>query len=263
VELKTYKTIKLEVFENSALLIKLNRPKVLNAFNLELISEFLDALEFGKKSKAINIICITGEGKAFSAGGDLNAMDSKSDMFAGDVKELRELYRSGIQQIPRVISSIDKPIIAFVNGPAVGAGCDLACMCDLRLVSEKAIFKESFINLSLVSGDGGSFFLEKIVGYAKAMDLLLTGRKVDSAEALSIGLATQVLDESSFMNKCHLFVSKLLKLPQVALRMNKLGLKNAISSNLDQHLEYMSALQSILQRSEDHEDLVKKFLSRS
>ena len=239
--------------------ITLNRPDHLNAFTLELIHEFLDALEKAKTDES-RVVIITGAGRAFCAGGDLNAMKNKTGMFAGDEKELKKIYQDGIQQIPLLIETIEKPIIAMINGAAVGAGCDLACMCDLRFMSDSAIMKDSFINLALVSGDGGAFFLHRLIGYAKTMELLLSGRKVESKEALQIGLVNKVVAIGELKNETYSFAKKLSRLPFKALKMNKLGIKDAYTSNLKDHLELMATLQSKTQRSDEHFELVNKFL---
>ncbi len=247
--------------QNNIKEIKLNRPESLNAFTLDLINEFLIELELTKKD-GTKVLVISGEGRAFSAGGDLNAMKNKTGMFAGDEAELKKIYQDGIQQIPIKIEEIEIPIIAKVNGPAVGAGCDLACMCDLRIVSDIAFFKESFINLALVSGDGGAFFLHRLIGYGRTMEMLLTGRKVKAEEALSIGLVTQVVEHESLNEKVHELCEKLVNFPHEALKMNKAGIKNAYIVNLKDHLELMSSLQAKTQRSTEHFSLVDKFLSK-
>ncbi len=256
----SYKNISVET-KDLITSITLNRPEFLNAFTLELIEEFLEALSLARLDDS-RVIIIRGAGRAFCAGGDLHAMKNKTGMFAGDEKELKRLYKEGIQQIPQLIEKIEKPIIAMINGPAVGAGCDLACMCDLRFMSDKAIMKDSFINLALVSGDGGAYFLHRIIGYAKTMELLLSGRKVDSKEALKIGLVNQVFEADKLEDETYNFARKLCSLPFNALKMNKRGVKDAYDSSLEDHLELMATLQAKTQRSEEHFDLVNQFLSK-
>ncbi len=241
--------------------ITLNRAEHLNAFTLELIGEFLDALSVARNDES-RVIILTGAGRAFCAGGDLNAMKNKTGMFAGDEKELKQLYQDGIQQIPLLIEKIEKPIIAMINGAAVGAGCDLACMCDMRFMSDSAIMKDSFINLALVSGDGGAYFLHRLIGYAKTMELLLSGRKVDSSEALRIGLVNQVIAHDQLKEKTYDFAQKLVALPFNALKLNKQGIKDAYYSSLEDHLELMATLQSKTQRSDEHFKLVNQFLNK-
>ncbi|MCB9092441.1 MAG: enoyl-CoA hydratase/isomerase family protein [Halobacteriovoraceae bacterium] len=261
-KLNQYKTLQLHFSEN-VLMIKLNRPDTLNAFNLEMVSELVDCLEKYEEQDEVHVIVITGAGKAFSAGGDIMAMHEKSDMFAGDIDELRTLYQRGIQKIPLTIEKMQTPLIAIVNGAAVGAGCDLACMCDLRIMSSEAFFKESFINLALVSGDGGSYYLNRIIGYGRAMDMLLTGRKIKAGEALEIGLVNYVFSHTDLEEEAMKIAKSIASHGSVASRMNKAGLKNASRSELYHHLEFMACLQAITQRSSEHEKLVQKFVHRS
>src|SRR5690606_10001766 len=121
-----------------------------------MIIDLVRVLDAINNAKEIRVVVITGMGKHFCAGGDLKAMKAKTGMFAGDANELRLRYQQGIQQISLAMENIEKPIIAMVNGAAIGAGLDLACMCDIRLCSENAIFAESFTSLGLVPGDGGT-----------------------------------------------------------------------------------------------------------
>ncbi len=249
--------------EGSLLILTLNRPEVLNAFNLDLINNLVSELKKADVDPEVKIIIITGEGKAFSAGGDLKAMHDKTDMFAGDEKELEKLYKEGIQQIPQTLDKMKKITIAMVNGAAVGAGCDLACMCDLRIVSDKAFFKESFINLGILSGDGGSFFLQRLIGYGRAMDLLLTGRKVSATEAKEIGLVNYVSDSSKLLEETKDLALKLSRFPTESLQLNKAALQNSLQQGLTEHLNYVAELQARLQRSPEHEDLVNHFFQKS
>ncbi len=242
--------------------ITLNRPEFLNAFTLDLIHEFLSALKESKKDDT-RVLIISGAGRAFSAGGDLNAMKNKTGMFAGNEEKLKKIYQEGIQQIPLMLESIEIPIIAMVNGPAVGAGCDLACMCDLRIMSDNAFFKESFINLALVSGDGGAYFLHRLIGYGKTMEMQLTGRKVKSDEALKIGLVNEVTSSDSLKTRVYELAEKLAGYPFEALKMNKKGIKDGFYSNLSDHLDLMSSLQAKTQRSDEHFKLVDEFLKNN
>ncbi len=244
-------------------ILTLNRPEVLNAFNLDLIRNLVNELKKAEADSEVEVIIITGEGKAFSAGGDLKAMHDKTDMFEGNVEELEKLYTEGIQQIPLILENMKKITIAMINGPAVGAGCDLACMCDLRFISDNAFFKESFINLGILSGDGGSYFLQRLIGYGRAMDLLLTGRKVKAEEAKQIGMVNYVSDSSTLVAKTKEFALKLCEFPSEARQLNKQALQKSLQQGLPEHLNYVAALQAKLQRSQEHEDLVNHFFQKS
>ena len=139
----------------------LNRPHCSNAFSDEMIYELCGLLREADWDDDVRVIMLTGAGKTFCAGGDVKAMEGKTGMFAGDPEELRRRYTKGIQQIPLTIEALHTPIMAMVNGPAIGAGCDLACMCDLRMGCRHSRFGETFAKLALVPGDGGTFFLQR------------------------------------------------------------------------------------------------------
>lgn len=174
--------------DTSLLWITLNRPRQSNAFSDAMIADLCSLLREADWDDDVRVIILTGAGKTFCAGGDVNAMENKTGMFAGDPEELRRRYTKGIQQIPLTIEALHTPIVAMVNGAAIGAGFDLACMCDIRMGCRHSRFGETFVKLALVPGMGGTLFLQRIVGYAKAMELSLTGRIVDADEALALGL---------------------------------------------------------------------------
>ncbi len=182
--------------DESLLWVTLNRPQYSNAFSDEMIASLCRLLREADWDDDIRVIILTGAGKAFCAGGDVKAMEEKTGMFAGDPEGLRRRYTKGIQQIPLTIEALHTPLIAMVNGAAIGAGCDLACMCDIRLGCKYSKFGETFAKLALVPGDGGTFFLQRVLGYAKAMELSLTGRIVSAEEALSLGLLNNIVEEN-------------------------------------------------------------------
>ena len=150
-------------------LLTLNLPEKRNPLNDQTIVELVDALKIADRDPKVRVILLTGAGKGFSSGGDIKAMRDRIEMFAGESYELKERYQVGIQQIPLTIEAMATPIIALVNGAAIGAGCDLACMCDLRLGTKQAKFGETFAKLGLVPGDGGTYFLPRVVGYARSL----------------------------------------------------------------------------------------------
>jgi enoyl-CoA hydratase/carnithine racemase len=155
--------------------IYLNNIKMRNAFTTPMIENLCSTLKSLDLNDKIKVVILSSRGEQFCAGGDIKAMLDKSGMFAGDSAELKSHYQNGIQQIPLTIEKFSKPLIGMIQGAAVGAGCDLASMCDIRIGSEKAKFAETFTKLALVPGDGGTFFLQRVVGYARAMEMFLTG----------------------------------------------------------------------------------------
>lgn len=217
-----------------------------------MIDLLVSSLEKAEKESAIRSLVITGEGKNFCSGGDLNQMQNKEEMFAGEGDELRRRYEQGIQRISRTIESVSKPIIAMVNGAAAGAGCDLACMCDVRLGNKNTKFLESFAKIGLVPGDGGTFFLQRVIGYAKAMEMTLTGRTVNAEEALAIGLLNKICDENDLAYETQKWADLISANAPVAVQMAKKAMKVAYLHDLNTSLDLLAAYQGIAQRTADH-----------
>lgn len=183
-------------------------------------------------------------------------------MFAGESNQLREAYLFGIQQIPLLMIGLRTPVIAMVNGPAIGAGCDLAAMCDLRIASDKAIFAETFTKVGLVPGDGGAYFLSRLIGLGKAMEMFLTSESVNAEEALRIGLVNKVVSTQDLVKETELLVETICALPPIAVQMTKRAVLHAQENSLSSHLELMAALQGITQRSSDHFKAVDGILGK-
>lgn len=240
--------------------ITLNRPDQSNALNKELIHALIEQLKIAEDDKDCRCIVLKGAGKNFCAGGDIDDMINKAGMFAGESNELRNLYAQNIQQIPRQIESMQTPIIAHVDGAAVGAGCDLACMCDIRVGGPRAKIGEVFANLSLISGDGGAFFLSRIVGYAKALEMFLTCEVYDAKTCFEIGLLNyQFDDEAQAEKKTQDLATLIASKAPVANGLTKQLMKQVKNSALEQHLELAAAYQGITQRTSDHFEGLKAF----
>ncbi|MBN8502517.1 MAG: enoyl-CoA hydratase/isomerase family protein, partial [Sphingomonadales bacterium] len=182
--------------------ITLNRPELRNPISdLDLIEALLDMLARMEDDPKVRVAILTGAGAAFSAGGNLKMMQPDSGgLNASLPARTRRNYKSGIQRLPLAFAALEVPVIAAVNGPAIGAGLDLACMCDLRVAGESAKFAESFVKLGIIPGDGGAWLIQRIVGFSKAAELTLTGETIDAAEALKIGLVNQVVPDAELMN---------------------------------------------------------------
>ncbi|HXH31078.1 MAG TPA: enoyl-CoA hydratase-related protein [Bacteriovoracaceae bacterium] len=237
---------------NHSLWVTLNRPEASNAYSTGMVRALVEVLRHADHDNQIRVIVLTGAGKNFCAGGDLKAMKGKTGMFAGESNELRESYLSGIQQIPMTISQLKTPLLAMVNGAAIGAGCDLAAMCDLRIASDSAVFAETFARVGLVPGDGGAFFLIRLVGFGKAMEMFLTCKKILADEALKLGLVNQVVLPEDLQKVTEGIVEEMASLPPIALQMTKKAMNHAYQNDLSSHLELMAAYQGITQRSSDH-----------
>lgn len=237
---------------DQTLWLTLNRPDSSNAFTVEMIEELVSTLYKADQDNSVGVIVVTGAGKHFCAGGDVKDMQNKMGMFAGDPNELRERYKRGIQQIPLCMNSLSTPVIAMINGAAIGAGLDLACMCDIRISSENAKFGETFGKLGLVPGDGGTYFLQRIVGFAKAMELTLTCDIIGADEAKNIGLVNYVVGADKLVSTTQSLLDKVNSNAPIAIQMAKRAITHAYNNDLASNLDLLSAYQGITQRTSDH-----------
>lgn len=237
---------------SSILWVTLNNPEQSNAISLEMVDSLTRVLKHADFDPAVRVIVLKGEGTSFCAGGDVKAMQNRTGMFAGESNELRMRYMSGIQQIPKCIEDLSTPVIAMVNGPAIGAGCDLAMMCDLRIGTEKSKFGETFVKLGLVPGDGGTFFLQRVIGYARAMQMSLTGDVIAGEEAHRWGLLNYFVAQESLEAETKKLAEKVAMNAPVAVQMTKKAMKTAYLNDLNTVLDISAAYQGITQRTEDH-----------
>lgn len=247
----------------NTLWITLNRPENSNAFSDDMIKSLVDCLEQADFDTNVRTIVLTGAGKHFCAGGDVKAMQNKTGMFAGDPNELRERYKRGIQKIPLAIEKLSTPLIAMVNGAAIGAGLDLACMCDIRICSSNAKFGETFAKIGLVPGDGGTYFLQRVLGFAKAMELSLTADTIDSDEAYRIGLVTKVVGANLLKEHVEKLCLKINSNAPIATQMLKRSMIHSYRSDLSSMLDLLNAYQGITQRTEDHDRAVAQIFEKS
>ncbi|MAZ48507.1 MAG: 3-hxdroxyacyl-CoA dehydrogenase [Halobacteriovoraceae bacterium] len=248
-------------FSEHTLWITLNRPEASNAFDDEMISRLVEELYQAEQNSEVWTIVITGAGKHFCAGGDVKSMSEKSGMFAGEPNELRRRYQFGIQQIPLAMNSLSKPVIAMVNGAAIGAGLDLACMCDIRVASEHAKFGETFAKLGLIPGDGGSFFLQRVIGFARAMELTLTAEIIGAEKALELNLVNYVVGANDIKSKTKKIIDKIHANAPIAVQMAKRSLVHSYRNDLNSVLDLLSAYQGITQRTSDHFEALKNLKS--
>lgn len=261
----TYNNLKdlLIEFKNHTLWITLDRPDSSNAFSIEMIENLVKTLELGDSDSNVRTIVITGSGKHFCAGGDVKDMKEKSGMFAGEPNELRERYKKGIQKIPLCFNALSTPVIAMINGAAIGAGLDLACMCDIRISSSKAKFGETFAKLGLVPGDGGTFFLQRIVGFSKAIELTLTCDVIDAKEAKDIGLINHLVGADELQFQTQSVLDKINSNAPIAVQMAKRAVIHSSKNDLNSTLDLLSAYQGITQRTSDHFEALDKVFKKS
>lgn len=255
-------TILFEVRSQHTAIITLDRPQARNAWSEEMIAAFISTLEDCEANPAIRAVVITGAGSAFCAGGDLKLMRDHAGMFAGDAYHLRQRYRRGIQRIPALLNSFDKPIIAAVNGAAIGAGLDLACMCDLRVASSKAKFGQTFPRLGLVPGDGGAYLLQRVVGFAHALELGLTGDVIRADRALEIGLVNYVVEPDELLNEALELAARIAKNAPQAVGLTKRAIYRARHQTMEQALETAATFQGIVQNTADHDEGVLALLEK-
>lgn len=239
--------------------ITLNRPESSNAFHLPMIDELVSILNSADEDDSVRVIIFKGEGKNFCAGGDIKAMEEKREMFSGEPDELRRNYQKGIQKIPKVMEHLQKPTIALINGAAIGAGCDFACMSDLRIGTSQTKMGETFTKLALVPGDGGTYFLPRVVGYPKAMEMFLTGKIYSGEECLKMGLLNQMVGDKELIEKGRELAKTIAENAPVAIQMTKKALKLSYLKDLQTSLDLLSAFQGITQRTQDHFEGLKAF----
>ncbi len=242
--------------EGEIAIITLNRPESRNPLDVDTQDALIAAVDRLEAEPGVRVGILTGAGTAFSSGGNVRRMGQAAT--AGPTErtpaQARAYYRHGIQRIPRAMEAVEVPIIAAVNGPAVGAGCDLACMCDVRIAAESARFAESFVKLGIIPGDGGAFLLPRIVGFAKASEMSLTGDMLSAQEALTIGLVSRVVPDAELLDAARAIALRIAANPPQAVRMTKRLLRTAWRATLDETLELSAGMQAVAHTTQDHKE---------
>jgi 2-(1,2-epoxy-1,2-dihydrophenyl)acetyl-CoA isomerase len=244
-------------------LLTLNRAQTRNALSGEdMFSAFENIFSALNEDLSFRAVVLTGSGSAFCSGGNVAQMRDKEGMFQGGAEQIAQNYWEGIQRIPMAFQILKLPIIAAVNGPAVGAGNDLACMCDIRLASEEALFAESFVKVGIVPGDGGCWFLPRVVGYAKAAEMAFTGESVNAQEALRIGLVSKVVPSAQLLGEALGLASKIAKNPPQVLRWTKELLQDSRTSTMPEALKRAGQLQGLAHQTADHREALAAFFEK-
>ena len=225
-----------------------------------LVDDICATLEWADTNEDLSVLILTAAGSAFSAGGNLKVMRERSA--SASPFELEDYYRQGIQRIPLAMRRAEIATIAAVNGPAMGAGFDLANMCDIRIGSTRAQFGESFINVSLIAGDGGAWFLQRLVGAQRAAELTLTGRVVKAEEARAIGILLEVTEPDALLPRAKEFANQIAAKPPLAVRYAKRTLRLAQDQDLEEHLEACASFQALLQKTGDHLEALAAFFEK-
>jgi enoyl-CoA hydratase/carnithine racemase len=242
--------------------VVLDRTDARNAYSTAMIDSFVAALDSAEADPEVRVVILTGAGKAFHAGGDLKQMRDGAGMFAGGPVALRRQYVEGIQRVPRRLAQLDKPIIAAINGAAIGAGLDLACMCDLRVLARGAPLGSTFVKVGLVPGDGGAYFLARTVGFPRALELVLTGRLVEAEEALAIGLVHRVVEPADLLPTARELALSIAANAPLAVRMTKRAAYRSWDLDVDTALELAATFQGMVQNTADHREAVQAILEK-
>lgn len=243
--------------------ITLNQPELRNSISeIEVVDEFLNALTSIEKDQDIRCVIITGAGSAFSSGGNIKHMLNKEGMFEGEANDIRENYAKVIQRIPVALHNINIPTIAAVNGPAVGAGCDLAMYCDMRIASTKASFAESFIKVGLIPGDGGAWILPRIAGYGRAAEMAFTGEAISAQQAFEWGMLNKLVEPDALITEAMAMAKRIAVNPPQALRATKQLMRAGTTLPLDTLLQTSAAIQASLHQTQDHIEAVSALIER-
>lgn len=246
--------------QDAVVTLTLNSPQTRNVLTgNDAADAFVGACARINADESIRAVVLTGAGTAFSAGGDLKDMQR---LFDRPQAELREWYRNGVQRLVRALYGVEVPVIAAVNGAAIGAGCDLAVLCDVRIASERARFAESFIKVGLIPGDGGAWLLQRVIGKSMAAELSFTGRIVDAQEALRIGLVSRVVSPDQLLPAASALAAEMAENPGSVLRHTKRLLRSGERVDFDHLLELSAAVQASLHSSAAHRDAVQAFVEK-
>ncbi len=243
--------------------ITMNRPETRNPISeAGMVDGLVAALERLTADQSVRCAILTGAGTAFSSGGDLKKMFEALEQRAGNPTETPRYYSAGIQRIPLAFEKVEVPVIAAVNGAAIGAGNDLACMCDIRIAGDSAKFAESFVKVGIIPGDGGAWLLPRVVGYSKACEMAFTGDILNAQEALACRLVSKVVPDAELMEAARAMAARIAANPPKAVRMTKRLMVQGQGMGLAAILEMSAAMQALAHTTDDHREAVTAFLEK-
>jgi enoyl-CoA hydratase/carnithine racemase len=243
--------------------LTLNLPAARNPISeIEMVDALVAGLQRLDADRSVRVAILTGAGSAFSSGGDVKKMADSVAERASAPAETPHYYKHGIQRIPLAFEALEVPVIAAVNGPAIGAGCDLACMCDLRIAGVSARFAESFVKVGIIPGDGGAWLLPRIVGYARAAEMAFTGDMLDAEAALACHLVSQVVPDAELMNTARALAGRIAANPPHAVRMTKRLLREGQHVRMDTYLQMAASMQALMHATADHREAAAAFIEK-
>lgn len=242
--------------------VTLNKPEARNPLDAAMVEALIETVAAINADSGISCAIFTGAGPAFCAGGNLKDMRDRTGLFSGSPADMRAGYIHGIQRVPLALYGLEVPSIAAVNGPAVGAGCDLAMMCDIRMCADTASFAESFLRVGLISGDGGAWFLPRVVGISRAYEMAFTGDPVSAEQGERWGFVSRVVGPDKLLDEATALAERIVRQPPQALRMMKRLVRDGAESSLSANLELAAAMQSLVQHTADHREAVAAFLEK-
>lgn len=235
--------------------ITLNRPDKLNAFTGPMIDAWVASLAEAQRDEGVHVVVVTGAGRAFCAGGDVGRMAEGAPSALDHKNQLWE----NIHRVPKTLEAMDKPVVAMVNGLAVGAGMGMCLMCDLRIAAAEARFSTGYVKVGLVPGDGDTYFLPRLVGAAKALELLWTADFIEAPEALRLGIVNRVVPAAELREATYALARQIADGPQVSIRMIKRLVYQSLRLDLRTHLDLISSHMSIVRQTADHAEGVAAF----
>ena len=243
--------------------LTINRPDMRNALGEPGDGQFFfDAVAAINADRNVRCVILTGAGSAFSAGGNIKAMQQREGPFGGPAAHIADGYRRGIHQIVKSLWGLEVPAIAAVNGPAIGLGNDVACLCDMRIAAEDARLGATFLKVGLIPGDGGAWLLPRLIGHARASELLFTGKTISAAEALEWGLVSQVVSGDKLIETAQSMAEEVVKQGPEALRAAKRLLRHGQNVGFETLMEMSANAQALMHVSDDHHEAVSAMLEK-
>ena len=243
--------------------LTIDRPETMNPLGAlgdgDEVARVCDAIN---RDLEVRCVILTGAGRAFSAGGDIKAMRDRSGTFGGTTPAISDGYRDNIHRMLRALHTLRVPLIAAVNGPAIGLGCDVACLADIRIASASAKFGVTFLKLGIIPGDGGTWILPRVIGMSRASELFYTGDVIDAATAQDWGLVSRVVEPDALMDEARALAARIAKMPPHSLRQSKMLLRQGKQVSYDTALEMAANTQAMMHTTADHAEGVAALIEK-